>query len=127
LVCAAVGIVLVADASVLRGDPGKDAAKALFARLENEGQIGGPRVGYELWVREVAGRRLIQPIFIRLNARSGNEVIVTAREAEVKIDVRKSQLVVRMRQGVASARDGTRACFDDRTFTVPLPGLKERK
>jgi hypothetical protein len=135
LVFAAIGIVLAARVPALYGDPGNEkekaaarkAEKAFFARLEEEGHIGGSRVGYEIWVGEVKGQRLIQPIFIRLNARGGNEWVTRAREAEVKIDARKSELVIRMRQGVGSARDGSRVWFADRTFTVPLPVTKEGK
>jgi hypothetical protein len=134
-VCVAVGIILAADVSTLRGGTGnekktadaKDAEKALLARLQDDGYIGGPQVGYEIWVEDVTAQRLVQPIFIRLNARGGNDLVATAKEAELKIDTQKAQLVIRLRQGVATTRDGSRAYFEDKVFTVPLPPPKERK
>lgn len=105
----------------------KDAEGALYTRIKNDGLIGGPRVGYTMWVRGVTGKRLIQPVFKRLNAQGDYEEVITAKEAEVKIDTQKSELVIQMRQGIAATPDGTRASFEERVFAVPLPLLPDNR
>jgi hypothetical protein len=133
LVCAVAGILLAAEASALRGDPGSDknaadakaAEKALVARLQETLCIGGPEVGYEIWWRDATGLRLSRPVFIRLDAQGRNQCVIVAKEAELRVDARKSQLMVTMQKGVASSRDDDgQARFEEMAFAVPLPAPK---
>jgi hypothetical protein len=132
-VCGAVGILFAV--STLRGEPGKaretattkEVEKALYDRLEDYGMLGGSQFGYEIWVLDVKDHRLLQPVFIHLDARGGNDKVITAKEAELKVDTGKSQLVVKMREGVVSTRDGSKGNFQERKFTVALPVSKDHK
>jgi hypothetical protein len=102
----AVGMLVAASA--LRGDSGPekvtiattDPEQVLLDRLNRDRRVDGP--GYELRAQGVSGTRLFQPVFKRLNGHPGFEVVVVAKQAEVKVDARKARLVIRMRDGIVS-------------------------
>ncbi len=72
----------------------------MLDRLNRDRHVDGP--GYELGAQGVSGTRLVQPVFKRLNAQPGFEIVVVAKEAEVKVDAGKARLVIRMRDGIVS-------------------------
>jgi hypothetical protein len=43
----------------------EDVEEWLYARLRRDRRINEPKLGYAIWVKEVQGRRLISPTFVR--------------------------------------------------------------
>jgi lipopolysaccharide export system permease protein len=100
----------------------KDMEEFLYTMLRTERSINHPHLGYAIWVRQVQGRRLLDTIFKRRDAKGAYDMIARAREAELRVDSRKPQVLVHMRHGeVYSVNNATRAYFEDRVFEVPMP------
>jgi lipopolysaccharide export system permease protein len=102
----------------------KDIEELIYARLRKDLTFNEPRVNYAIWVREVQGRRLIWPIFIRRDSQGRDEIIAMAREAEIKIDLARGNIDVHMLHGEMSKDGGaTRVIFAKEVVPVPLPPL----
>src|SRR5262249_53635088 len=106
---------------ILRAQFLKDVEEFLYSMLKNERSINHPKLSYAIWVRQVQGRRLVDATFKRRDGRGQYDLVVRAREAELRVDSRTKQVLVPMWHGEAmSIVNGTRAYFEDRVWPVPM-------
>jgi len=103
----------------------KDVEDFLYGMLKNERSINHGRLNYAIWVKQVQGRRLIDPIFKRRDSKGNYDLIALAREAELRVDSRNQQVLVHMKHGVvlsvSNGSNGSKVYFEDRVWEVPLP------
>jgi hypothetical protein len=94
--------------------------KRLLGLLKEKGSIADPRLRYAIYVKKVEGQTLISPILKHKNAEGQVDAVVTAREAELSVDVGKKLLLLRLKTG--EGREGrSYIAFEDRTLEMPLP------
>jgi lipopolysaccharide export system permease protein len=105
---------------LLRAMVFNDAEELLYSMLRRDSKISNPSLPYAMFVKNVEGRKLLNPVFKRMNVHHQVDVVAHAREADLRVDMAKKVLLIRMRHGVAIT-DYDRADFEDRTFDVPLP------
>jgi lipopolysaccharide export system permease protein len=106
----------------LRAEFLKDVEEFLYNMLRQERFINHPRLAYAIWVKQVDGRRLIDATFKRRDAKGGYDLVVRAREAELRYQPSNKMLLVLMRNGEAySVNEGNRAHFDNQQWEVKLP------
>jgi lipopolysaccharide export system permease protein len=106
----------------LRAEFMKDVEEFLYGLLRTERSINHPRLTYAIWVKQVDGRRLIEPTFKRRDSKGNYDLVVVAREAELRVDARNSQVLVQMKDGqMYSIHDGSRFYFASKVWEVPLP------
>ncbi len=98
-----------------------DAEGLLYSMLEKNRMVKHPSLPYEMYVERVQGKKLINPVFKRKGPRGIPDVVANAREADLRVDMRKKEVYLHMRFGVANHEDGSRAYFEDRIWEVPLP------
>jgi lipopolysaccharide export system permease protein len=98
-----------------------DAEELLYSLLHKHGMISHSSLPYSMYVKGVQGKKLLSPVFKRKGPNGQPDVVANAREAELRVNIRKKLVIVKMRFGVASSADGSRAYFEDRDFEVPLP------
>lgn len=136
LACSTVLFFLVRDAIPrmhhrLRSIILEDAEEWLYARLRRDRRLNEPKLGYAIWVKEVQGRRLISPTFVRRDAQGRDEIIAVAREAELQVDWQEQILRVYMIQGeIVRDYQGpreVRLAFDEEIIPVPLPATNLRR
>lgn len=96
-----------------------DAEELIYSLLKKNGEIHHGQD--DMYVRAVQGRKLISPTFIRRKPDGQVEVVAQAREAVLRVNLAKKQLLIHMRHGVASSEDGSQAYFDNRVVDIPLP------
>jgi lipopolysaccharide export LptBFGC system permease protein LptF len=133
-VLVAVGCVVLSDRVIpwcraqLRTNLLGDMEKTLFTYLRQKSCIAGPNFPYELYVSDIEGTRLVQPIIKHRRESGGYDMVLQAREATLAIvpsaDV-AGQAVIEMRlvDGALSTDPGNSAYFRDRTERIPLPDL----
>jgi lipopolysaccharide export system permease protein len=100
-----------------------DVEESLYTVLRKDRAINQPRLNYSMWVQKVQGRKLIEPLFKRRNARGDYDVVAKASEAELRVDITNQQIILNMRNGLVSIEGGTSAYFQERMWEVPLPEL----
>jgi lipopolysaccharide export system permease protein len=100
-----------------------DAEELIYSMLNKHQMISHPQVPYSIYVKNVQGRKLINPVFKRKSADGQIDIVANAREAELRVDVAHKLILIRMKVGVASGRDGSHGYFADRLFDVPLPPI----
>ncbi len=98
-----------------------DAEELIYSLLQRQSMIKHPQLPYEMYVKGVQGRKLILPIFKRKGANGQADIVATAHEAELRVDTRKKELNIHMKNGVFTGNDGSRGYFEDKVFEVPLP------
>ena len=99
----------------------RDAEELLYSLLKKDRMINDARLPYAMFVKGVDGKKLIGPVFKHKNVHMQIDSVAQAREADLRVDISKSMLLIHMRIGVATGTDGTRAYFDEKQFDVPLP------
>ena len=99
----------------------RDAEELLYNRLKKQGMLAHSQLPYAMFVKGVQGRKLINPTFKRRDAKGDVDVVAQAREAHLRVNLAKQQMLIHMRHGVASTDDGSRGYFEDRVWEVPLP------
>src|SRR5262249_29153101 len=99
----------------------RDAEELLYSLLRKHGMLSHSSLPYSMYVKGVQGRKLISPVFKRKGPKGLPDVVAYAREAELRVDLPRNQLLVLMKIGVAWSDDGSRAYFEDRVWEVPLP------
>jgi lipopolysaccharide export system permease protein len=115
---------------ILRTAVVNDVEEFLYSMLRRDREIGARadlKLAYEMYVKQVQGRRLKGAIFMRKNpkGKSGYDVIASAREAEMRVDLSHNEIVVRMWNGnFLSDNSSDKAHFTDKEWTVPLPDLQ---
>lgn len=103
----------------------RDAEQFLYSTLARQGTINSSQVPYSMFVKGVQGKKLLNPVIKRKNAKGQVDIVAHAREADLRVDMAHKQLLVRMRFGVLLSEDGSRGYFEDKKFDIPLTGLDE--
>jgi lipopolysaccharide export system permease protein len=100
----------------------EDIQELLYAKLRRDLRFQQAGVNYSIFVKEVQGRRLLGAIFKKRDDKTGDEIVVSAREAELEVNLERGEVVVTMRYGELTRSDGSRVIIDDEmNFAVPLP------
>jgi lipopolysaccharide export system permease protein len=100
-----------------------DVEESLYAVLRKDHAINQPRLNYAMWVRQVQGRKLLNALFKRRDAKGDYDVVAWAREAELRVNITNKQIILHMRNGLVSIEGGTSGYFADKFWEVELPQL----
>jgi len=105
----------------------EDIEEWMYAKLRRDQMFNESRMGYSIWVREVQGRRLLYPTFVKKDPQGRDEIVAIAKEAELRVDLKQGILNVHMLRGEISRSqqggDATRVIFDEEVVPVPLPPI----
>lgn len=114
---------------ILRSRFLNDVEEYMYALLQKDRCIKQPGMNYAMWVKQVQGRRLIDALFKRQDEKGNYDIIARAREAYLRVDMTKKQLIVTMRHGEVLGGESNRGYFEERDWEVPLPEhiTKEQK
>jgi len=100
----------------------EDIQELLYAKLRRDLRFQQPGVNYSIFVKEVQGRRLLGVTFTKRDDKTGDEIVVSAREAELDVSLERGEVEVTLRYGELVSSDGRRVIIDDEmSFPVPLP------
>jgi lipopolysaccharide export system permease protein len=101
----------------------KDVEESLYGMLRTTRQINFPHLSYAIFAERVEGKKLINAIFKKRDAKGQPEVIIHAHEAEMDVTMRTRMVRVYMRdcEVYDMNPDGVRGCFPERTEEVALP------
>src|SRR5687767_14191944 len=67
-----------------------DVEELLYTMLRKPPHsINSPNIDYSMFCKGVQGRRLINPTFKRRDAKGDTDVVAVAREAELRVDMRR--------------------------------------
>jgi lipopolysaccharide export system permease protein len=98
----------------------QDLEEVLYTMLRKDHVINQPRLNYVMFVREVQGRKLLDPVFKRRSGK-GYDVVAFAHEADLRVDLARREVVVHMRQCSVLGDKGSTGYFEDRKWPVELP------
>jgi lipopolysaccharide export system permease protein len=99
----------------------KDVEESLYTMLKKDrGQLYHPKLVYAMFVRQVDGRKLRDAIFKKKGADGNFDLVLWAREAELRVDVPRKQVLVHMQWGEGCG-GANRGLFESQTIPVPLP------
>lgn len=110
-----------------------DAQASLCAYLKAMGALIEPDVPYEIYVRDVKGDRLLDPLFKHRGPDGGYDLVIQASEAVVRmappVDKESGVAAVnlRMKDGAMFSPFGPVIYFTDRTERLPLPESTRRE
>ncbi len=94
----------------------------MYGMLKHERSLTHPRLSYAIWVHHVDGRRLLDAVFKRRDAKQEYDLVARAREAELRVEARRNVVTVHMRHGaVYQAASASQVYFEDKLWEVPLP------
>lgn len=99
----------------------QDIEELLYSRLRRDLQFQQPGVHYAIFIKEVQGRRLLGTTFKKRDQWGNDELVAQAHEAEIQVDVKSGEVLVRMRHGDITRADQSNASFDYIEFAVPFP------
>jgi lipopolysaccharide export system permease protein len=106
---------------LLRAMVFSDAEEFMYSLLKRQGMIKHPQLPYEMFVQAVRGRQLLGPVVKHKDSQGKIDVVATAQEAELRVDMARKILKIHMKNCVSSASDGSRADFQQRIFDMDLP------
>jgi hypothetical protein len=86
-------------------------------RQEHSASFGA----YRIFVRQVNGRQALDVVLKHRDARGRVDYWVQAKEMELRHDVGRKQVIIRLKQGTAHGADGSHAEFADLTREMKLP------
>lgn len=101
----------------------EDVEEFLYSALKREGCIRHPKINYEIHVKRVEGRKLIDAQFMRRDPKGkGFDIIARAREAELVLDRKRNQILVHMRHCYINSENGQdNAVVQDKYWPVDIP------
>jgi lipopolysaccharide export system permease protein len=117
---------------LLRSLAFNDAEELLYGLLKRNNAITHTSMPYSMFVSGVKGKKLLNPVFKHRGQNGEINLVVQAREAELRVNLARKLLLVHMLHGTGSyTEDGSPFYFEDRTFDVELPDdwikMKERR
>jgi lipopolysaccharide export system permease protein len=98
----------------------KDVEGLIYSFLKRDGEFKQPRVNYSIFVRKVEGRKLINAIFKRRDAKGEPDVVIMAREAVLQVDPTHKRIRVFLYDGIVWNSSGT-FVFRERPEEEELP------
>jgi len=101
----------------------KDVEEVMYTFLRLNRQINYPQLGYAIFAERVEGRKLVNAIFKKRDAKGQPEVIIRAHEAEMSVNMNSRLVRVYMRdcEVYDMNPNGVRGSFPERTEEVALP------
>jgi lipopolysaccharide export system permease protein len=109
---------------LLRTAIASDVEEFLYTMLKRDRQIRRRpdlKISYEMWCEQVQGRQLKNAIFKKRDDQGRYDAVAKARDADLRVDMNKRLVVIRMRHGTLLNQSGDRVHFEDKDFSVPLP------
>jgi lipopolysaccharide export system permease protein len=99
-----------------------DVEEFLYSMIKKEGRLVHTKLTYEIYVKRVQGRKLLDAQFMR-RAPSGKtyDIIARAKEATLKVDKEHMQIVVQMRSCRLLSGNDDPAYFERKDWPVDLP------
>jgi lipopolysaccharide export system permease protein len=97
-----------------------DVDELVLGQLKRNGCIRLPKEPMAIFVREVRGRQLIEPVFKRRGENGTYQVVARAREAKLWTDLANGRVCIFM-PNCAVAGDGADGTLRDQTFEVAFP------
>jgi lipopolysaccharide export system permease protein len=98
-----------------------DAEELLYSVLRKNLCLAAPNQPYAMWVKGVEGKKLVIPTLKHRDAKGEYDVVVSAKEAYLRVDMAKKEMRILMKDGVVSSDGGDQGYFDERLFEAPLP------
>lgn len=101
-----------------------DVEELLYAQLKRDGCIRHQKLSYEMYVKQVRGRKLQEAQFMRKDPKTGHyDMIARAKEAELRVDLAHGLIYVHMHNCHVSSNDPSQGngIFVDRVWEVDLP------
>jgi lipopolysaccharide export system permease protein len=95
-----------------------DAEELIYSILKKQLFIKYSQSPYEMYVKGVQGRKLINPVFKRKDKTGKYDIVVSAREADLRVDVNQGLLLINMHYGVGSSEGGDRGYFDHKVIEM---------
>jgi lipopolysaccharide export system permease protein len=101
----------------------QDVEEFLYGVLKRERCIRHPHLMYTMHVKSVQGRTLVDPVFVRRDAKTkSDDIIARADEAEMRVDLQHNQILFRMyRCRISSSGGGSNGYFEFKEWPVELP------
>jgi lipopolysaccharide export system permease protein len=100
----------------------QDVEELLYSMLRRDRLIKHPKLSYEMYVRQVQGRKLEDALFMHRDGKGQHDAIARAAEAELRFDLNKGVLLVKMHHCyIATDKDGTSGYDKFRVWEVELP------
>jgi lipopolysaccharide export system permease protein len=109
-----------------------DAEELMYSMLKKNNSISHSSMPYSMFVSGVKGKKLLNPVFKHRNKAGEIDVVVQAREGDLRVDVAHKLLLVHMKHcNGTSSDDGSRGEFEDKVWPVDLPDdwikMKDRR
>ena len=102
----------------------EDVEELLYGMLRRDGVIRHPRLSYEIFVKTVKGRKLLDAQFRHRDPKTGHyDVVAWSKEAELRADLSRKQILVEMHQcWITSGENGSDTTYvEARIWPVDLP------
>ena len=107
---------------LLKSQVAGDVEELLFNMLRKDGYIKHPKINYEIYVKRVQGRKLLDAQFMRRAADGRSfDAIVRSKEADLVVDILHKQMIFHIRQGHLVQKGGTLGLVQDCDWPVDLP------
>jgi hypothetical protein len=106
---------------LLRAMVFNDAEELLYSLLRKHNEIRHSSFPYQVFVKGVKGKTLLDPIFKRKDAHGGIDWVAHAREAELQVLPSKGQVKIHMKHCVMWGENETTGTLLDKVLAVELP------
>jgi lipopolysaccharide export system permease protein len=106
---------------LLRAMVFNDAQELLYSLLKKHHEIRYSSFPYQIFVRGVKDKKLIEPIFKRKDAKGAIDWVAHAREAELQVRPSAGQVDVLVKHCVVWGENDSSGVLEDKPFTVELP------
>jgi lipopolysaccharide export system permease protein len=110
-----------ATGSMLRNPRINDLEELLYTMLRKDGYIKHGKINYEIYVKTIQGRKLLDAQFMRRAPDGkGFDLIARAKEAELRVDLGHNRLLIDMRQCHIQGIRGDIAFVESRIWEVEI-------
>src|SRR5207247_240853 len=100
----------------------EDVEEWLYTVLRRDLKITDSRLNLSIWVRQVQDRKLVKALFKRRGPDGRKyDLIAMAEEADLRVDLPRRQVLLRMRRGTVISPETNGGAFRDHVWTIPLP------
>jgi lipopolysaccharide export system permease protein len=106
---------------LLRAMVFNDAEELLYSLLRKHQEIKYSSFPYQIFVKGVKGKTLLDPIFKRKSADGTIDWVAMAREAELQVLPSKGQVNIKMKKCIVWGENDASGRLDDKTLPVDLP------
>ncbi len=106
---------------LLRAMVFNDAQELLYSLLKKHHEIRYSNFPYQIFVKGVKDKKLIEPIFKRKDAHGAIDWVAHAREAELQVRPAQGQVDVLVKHCVVWGENDSSGVLEDKPFAVELP------